>query len=253
MYCVEMNKGVKQIFELFRRLGFWSRGEQATVTERRIKLFYSIFYFLFPISILAGAIKSESSDEFIFLLETSILTAVMSIKIQYTIWKQKEIDELSHRIGVYALDNHEDCNLVNRKLNTFVKVGAYFFFLCIIMASTVAFILPFVGNEKKLFFNIGFPFDWKNNAIAYWIAYVFLTTEIIISTLSVLFSLIMWFLMFNCSLKYEVLGNQLRNMGVIRTVSATVSKLKISEVEKENIFRRDLIAVIESHKDINEY
>lgn len=254
MYCVELHEGVKQIFEIFYRFGLWSRGEQATVTERRIKLFYSIYYLLFPISLLAGAIKSDNSDESILLLETSIIAVVMSIKLQYIIWKQNEIKELSHRIGFYSVDNHEEFTFVNRRLNTFMKVTTYFFFLCIVVASTAAVVVPIVGSERILFLNIGFPFDWKNNEIAYWIAFVFFTTEMIITALNILFSITMWYLLFNISLNYKVLGSQLRNMGVIKKVDATtVSKVNISEVEKENAFLRDLIAGIESHKNINEY
>lgn len=209
MYRIELHKRVKQLFELFYHLGIWNRGDQATVKEKRIKFFYSIYYFLFPISLVAGAAKSNSSDEFVFLLESAVMVAVGSIKLYYIIWKQKGFTELCHRISSYSFGNLEEFTLVNRKVDSFATYAVFYFFSCVIIASAASGVVPFVGSENKLFFNVGFPMDYKNNEIAYWVAFLFLLTEILLSALIVSFSLMTWFLLFQCSVKYQVLGNQL--------------------------------------------
>jgi len=252
MYRIELHERFNQMFELFYRVGFWSRGEQATVKERRKKNFYTIYHLLLPISLVAGSIKSDSSNESIFLLETAILAAVMSMKLQYIIWKQKEIVELCQRIGFYDVDDNEEFTLLNRKLNIFINVAVYFFYLTFAVACATCGIAPFVGGKKQLFFNIGFPLDYNNSESAHWMAIIFLSTEVILTGLALLFYIIMWYLLLNCSLKYQVLGNQLKNMGVIGTVDGTISKLKISEATREIVYFQDVIAGIESHNDIYE-
>lgn len=60
----------------------------------------------------------------------------------------------------------------------------------------------------------------------------FLVTGGLLGVTSVLFSILVWFLLLNCGLKYEVLGNQLQNMSLIRAVDTSGNKLLISEVDK---------------------
>lgn len=253
MYSIELHIGIRKIIDGYNRLGLWHRGDDATIKETRIKIFYSIYSLLFPIASLAGAISSDDKDESTFLLEVAILCIIVCVKLFYIIWRKKEIFELLHRIGVYSIKEKEDFIVVDDKLRSFMKWIAYFYCYAIFMGAFVALIAPFIGSDKKLFFNVSFPLDHKNNEFGFWIAFLFTCTEIFLGVVSFSFSIIVWYLMFNCGLKYEVLGSELENMGVVRTVDADVKKRKISEMEKRNFFKRDLIAGIESHKDINEY
>lgn len=58
----------------------------------------------------------------------------------------------------------------------------------------------------------------------------------------------MWY-----NVRYEVLGNKLRKMGVMTIVDGEAGKTKISEKESESLFLKELIDGIESHKDIYKY
>lgn len=91
--------------------------------------------------------------------------------------------------------------------------------------------------------NVAFPLDWKNNEIAYWMANAFFFTEITLTILSVLFSVIIRSLLISSSLRYEILGCQIRNMG---TTNKMPKKRKTLQVE--NLFLKDLIAAINSHQ-----
>jgi len=247
MYSIKVHSKVNQITALFYIIGLWHRGDEPTVTETRIKCFYSFFYLLFPISLLGGAIKTDNKDDAIFLIETGIICIVLFVKFLYLIWKQKDILNLLHRIGDYSAADHKEFTSINDKLNIFMKIMNFFYLSALFFASLITFGVPIVSFERKLFFNIAFPFDWKNNETAYWAAVVFLFIEATLTAISLLFSILMWYLMINCSLKYKVLGNQLRNLGVIRTGNGV-----ILEVGTQKLYQRDLIAGIKSQRDINE-
>lgn len=250
MFSIELDSSIHQMIHLFFRLGLWHRGDEATGRATKIKWFYSTYALLWPMSLIAGAISSDDQQECIFLMETAIMTVVMSVKLMYIIWRKEEILEMLNRMGIHTIQSHKEFTHINGKLKRFMS-SMKIFFLCSILTAVCALLLvPFVGSERKLFFNIGFPLDWKNNEFAYWLAFAFLLTSVILSAISVLFSIIMWYLLLNCGLKFEILGNELRNVGTID--DAAGSGRKISTVEKQNAFFKGLITLIESHQNIIE-
>lgn len=226
----------------------WHRGNKATVTETGVKFFYSIYYLVFPISLVGGAVSVTNRDESLFLIEAAIISSVELFKLLYIIWKKDEILDVLNRIGVYSMEEKEEFTLANDKLNRLMKFtsmflsSAYFCGLCVVL------VFPFLGSERSLFFNIAFPLDWKTNEFSYWIAFGFIFTETILTAISMLFSVIIWYLMVNCALRYEILGHQIQNMGVIKPVEGITNRRKIS-----NLFLQDLFAAIESQKHIKEY
>lgn len=251
MYSIQLPAGINQMIEFLYRFGFWHRGDKATVRETASKLFYTIAIFCFPASLMAGAIETETSDEFIFLTLTAIITTVMSIKLLYLIWKKKEILNFLQRICIHSFKNEMEFTLVDEKLKRVIKIITSFYFSVIFAAITASIVVPFVGSEKKLFYNIGFPLNYKNNEIAFWIALIFSFFEIMLAVVSILFNIFIWYFFLNISLKYDALGIRLSILG--ENGVAKLAKRKISEKEKQDLFKRDLVAGVESHKNINEY
>lgn len=100
-------------------------------------------------------------------------------------------------------------------------------------------ITPFIGVEKKLFFSIGFPLDWKNNEFDYCIGAAFIFTQMFLSRIALLVSVMIWYLLMNCGLQYVALGHQIKNMGAIKSVDKKANKRKISNIERDNLYRRD--------------
>lgn len=246
MYKVELPTGIKKIMDCFYKVGLWHSGDEITPRETTIKLFYSFFYSLFLISLIVGAFSSDDTDESIFLVETAVLVLVAFVKILYMIWKQREFVDLLIRIGEHFIDDREQFNLVNEEMESFMKLSIVLVSSTLFGAFCAAVLIPLLGSERQQFLNVGFPFDWRTNELVYWSEFVFLLTEIILSISTFLFSVLMWYLLLNCALKYDVLANRLRKMDV--TESAY-----ISDRQKDNLFLRDLIGGINSHRDINEY
>lgn len=155
-------------------------------------------------------------------MEAALLLTILLIKLLYIIWKKKQILRLLRAIGVYSIEDQEEFLLVNHNLKILMKFVTVFLSLTYFASFRCLLILPFLASEKRLFPNIGFPLNWENNEVSYWVAFTFVFTEGTLSSLTILFSIIMWYLMFNCALKYEILGYQIKKMGV-RRVEGTAS------------------------------
>lgn len=246
MHSVEIHKIIGQIISLFYRCGLWHREDTATPIAVRTKLLYCIYHSLFPISVMVGAITSDNHDESVMLADAAIVIAVLTVKLWILVWKQKEIVELLNRICIFSTRDHEIFNSVNTKLSkfsNFATVMLVFINIGIICICSV----PFIGTENTLYMNIAFPLDWKNNQIAFWIANAFIFTEMYLSLIIVMFSVTIWYLVFCCSLRYEVLGNEIRNMGHRENM------MKISSKEKQKLFLNDLKKSIDVHLCLKEY
>lgn len=250
MYNIEVPKIINFIMESFYRFGFWNRGDVATVRETTIKFFYSVYYFLFVISVILGAYQCEDTVETISLTQLGVVASVLFVQLLYIIWRKKDIVNLVNRIGLYSVRSREQQTLINGKLQSFDKIiTSGFYFLCL-MIFCLSFVVPFLGSEKKLFYNIAFPLDWKSSEFAFWTAFAFFVGGIFVTTVSLLFSILMWYFMFVCGLMFNALGTHISAMGVTTT---TIKQLKLSKIEKLELFRRDLIESIKSHIFTEEY
>lgn len=231
----------------FHHIGLWrpKDDDKPSVKELGIKLFYCIWYTLYPISLIVGVFTGEKGDESIFLAEISDLITVLSVKMWILVWQQKEIRRLFNRICIFTIRNHDDFQFVNRKLNKFMRFVTGLF-LSLSMSGVCIAVVPFIGSERNIIFKIAFPLDWKNDEYAFFAVNFFLFTQIIFTLTAYSFSIIIWYLMLNCSLRYEVLGNELKNLGVRKIVT------KISSNESRKIFFRDLMTSIKSHQQIRE-
>ncbi len=125
---------------------------------------------------------------------------------------------------------------VTEKIKIFMKFVIFFLSFSYFTTSAVLFVAPFVGTEKKFFFQIGFPLDWRKSEVGYWMAYIFIVTVAAIGVISVTFSVFVWYLMANCSWRYEVLGLKIRKMGEIASdESALADQRRISKIKTDNL------------------
>lgn len=181
--------------------------------------------------------------------EAAIVASIMTVKLCYLIWRKNEILEILNNIGVYSIQDREEFNLVNDKLKKFMK----FAFVLIVTVCTgwfFALVVPIFRSDRELFLKIGFPLELKNNEIAFWIATGFIFGAAILSMIAIFISVVIWYLMISCALRYEILGIRIRNMG---TSEAILEQPNISDVEKHKIYLEDLTAAIESHQQTRKY
>ncbi|XP_037039744.1 putative odorant receptor 71a [Bradysia coprophila] len=242
MHSTRIHTVIDRTISFFRRIGIWHEEVGPLMGQLRLKLFYSIYYLFFVISLSIGSITSETADESIFLAEAAIIIAVFTIKIWMLIWKQKQIMRLLNRICVFSIRNDQEYVFFNEKVEKFIKFVTVF--SCVTVVVSVGnTIFPFFGNGKLLLLDIAFPLDWKNSEIGFWMAYIFFFSENVLSFLPFAFSVIIWYLLLHCSLRYKILGMEIGNMG--RRTDG--SKVNISVKEQQAIFYQDLVASIEAH------
>lgn len=254
MSQIEVHKNIVRITEFFYRVGIWNRQDVETIGQKRLKLFYFVYYFLYPLSFTAGAVASDNEDEKILMVQSSIMSVVLLLKLWYLIWRKNEILELLDRICDYCIDDRETVKVVNDKLDIFMKFITVFLSVAYFSITSVSFVAPFIGEERKLFLPIGFPLDWRNNEFAYWMAVMFIGSEMIISSFLFLFSVIVWYLIANCSWRYDVLGEKITEMGKRRKeVYESAVERPISNTERDNLYHRDLVSAITSHSHLKEY
>ncbi|XP_037025628.1 odorant receptor 94a-like [Bradysia coprophila] len=243
MHCIKINKVIAQMICLFYLMGFWHRSDKPTARELRFKLFYCIYYSLFILSFMVGAIRSEKMDSTIFLTEVSVTALVYGAKLGILIWKQKQIIDLLNRVCQFSIRDDYGYVLFKDKLKGFITFLICFEIAVAVGAVLSVLVLPFFGSEKTLFFEIAFPLDWRNNDVAFCVVTVFIFIGIMVTIFVLLFTILIWYLLLNCSLRYEILGQELKNMGQIAADDIS----KISEKQLHNNFFQSLKESINTH------
>lgn len=249
MYHVELKKNIRHIMSLFYCLGLWHRDDDVSIIRKTIKLFPPIYYSFFTVSLLNGAITTDDKDESIFLALIAIISVTLLVKLYFITWRQKEIFEMLNGCGVFTVEDDEDFNIVEKTLK---KIETFY---NILFAGTSIFgfsisLWPFLGISQKPFLNVAPNLDLKNNRIAFWVVNAFLGTEVCFACISSVFSAVVGLLLIACALRYEVLGNEIIRIGVIKTEGKMTQS---SKKKRSNIFLRELIAKIDSHRQIRKY
>ena len=260
MHSIQIHKVIGLLISVFYLIGAWHRGDKPTLKEMRMKLFYSIYYFLLLVASVGGIIKNEKKNDSIFLVELSMGVLIMWINLLLAIWKQNEILNLLNRVCVFSIRNDDDCLTYNAKLKGLIKF-AFVFLIALAFASFACVFPPLVRSEKILFIKMVFPLDYKNSEIGFWIATAFLFFEFILTVTFSIFTVLIWYLLLVCAVRYEVLGSDMKNMGRrngdttrkidnMGRVTGENSKVKMTEKQKHINFSEDLKTSIKSHLHI---
>lgn len=250
MHSIQTEQFMRQMMSFLYRIGFWHRGKGIiSPIARRIHLLYCIYYFIFFISLVVGAFTSDNGDDSVILVEAALIVAVMSIKMWFIMWKQKQIIDLLNRISVFSIRNYDDYNFVNGKLRRLMEFAKVFLLIVGVANVCITIVVPLLGNEKNLFVKVAFPLDWKNSDIAFFLANAFVSMGIFLTMPMLLLSIMIWYLMFCCSLRYKILGNDIRNMGV----KVKCNKKWNQDQKNQNVFLCDLNISINAHLHIKKY
>lgn len=253
MHSVTIHEAINRLIFVLYRIGFWHYEGSNTSTEFGMKSFYSVYYSLFTITLALGAVQSENLSEAIFAAQISIAVGVLAVKLWILVWKQRRILEMLSRICVFSIRYEEDFIFFNKKLEKFMSFVTTFLSASVTAVVIELGVFPFIsGSERNLIFNIEFMlFDWRKNEFNYWIAYIFLCTELWFSLIAIVFSVFVWYSMLLCSLRYEVLGREIRKMG--SKIGNGKEDIITAGMEKENLFLTDLRKSILDHLHLRRY
>lgn len=245
MYCVELHKRIKQIITYFQYFAIWVE-DGASLRRKVIAILQFLFYTTTPIALASGAIQTDDKLDSVFLASAAIIVSVQVVRLFYIIWKKTEILDFLHQCCSHVVENHDEFLTVNKKVNILMKIST---FMVLEIAFTVCSVYSYdaVLQEKTLPFHIGFPLDWKNSEFGYWIAFIYLVIQSTYSCVFVSLNVIIWYIMLNFAIQYELLGNQFRRMG-----TGIIKKRKLSSKEKELLFIREFITAIRCHQNIRQ-
>lgn len=251
MYNIERNTRINQIIGGFHRFFMWRNEKESTCLDITRKLLYLISYMTFPISLALGGFLSDDENEAIYLVAAAIPQAVGTVKLAYILWKKKEISAFIDDSSVHSIVNYDEFTQISNKLQNLMKFSSCFISANVMGIGTIIFLsLPVFTSENRLPVNIAFPLDWKNSLFAYWLAYAYFFFAATISMVIISFNAVLWYLMLNFSIKYQILGNELRKMGVGITAN---EKSKLSNSKNQTLFLQQLINKIATHQNIRGY
>lgn len=247
MFNIRVDEKLSRILNFFYLSGIWQKNKTNS-WQVVFKFLHLITHASFAVSLLSGALVSEDKNEAIFLTAASMASSVLTIKLGYIMWLQEKTYAFLQDIGNHSIIDRSEFFQTNQKINNFLKFATIFLSLTFFgLAPILVYSLPIFSNERKLGLNIGFPLDWRNNEIAYWTAYFYIMYCYMFSIVCMLISVIIWFLMTNCSIKYELLGYQFKKLGCKKT-SVGASETRKSEKENQKECLSDLIDAIKSHQ-----
>ncbi len=259
MYNIGVSSFISQTLKTFYRFGLWDLKDETTFYQFGRKIIAYFFMMSFLTSLLSGAYLSTDNQESVFLLAVGIGNFVQVSRMFKLISGKSAILAFLHDLSSHSTSNNEEFIQINTKLKNVTKLSLGFLLVGGMAVCCVA-IIPLVSNEKIFVFNVAFPFDYKNDSFSFWIAYLLVMGGSVYALISVVFVIIIWYLMFNCTIKYEILGNQLRGMGLRKdgetlfgVQSVLKTKAKKSQVERQQLYHKDLIEAIKSHQNINRY
>lgn len=234
MSKIGIPKRINQIISIFYFIGLWHDDNYSNSRKLASNVWFLVAFVCYIISVAAGAVLSENEAESIFLANISIIAFNLTIRLYYWQWKQDEIINFIEQFGTHSIDDSKLFNQIDKKIGNFVKFATIFKFMTTAAILTIIG-LPIVSNEKRLPLNIYIPFNWKESDILFCVAFLFFVYEMILAITFILFNLIIWYLLINSAIKYEILGTEFRRIG------------------EEGLFNQELIARIRHHRNLQKY
>lgn len=167
---------------------------------------------LFSVGFFASAFIAmchcTDKTEFFFLGSIAISSGVLFVKDLYRYNSQSDILYFLREICVHEISDQLEYQRVLKKLNNFNKITLCLVF-CISCGGSliISLGLPFISFQKKLPLNLWFPGSPGTNKVSFWFGFIYISMAVVYVVISYMSTIAIWYLMLNCSIKYEILGN----------------------------------------------
>lgn len=243
-YKINLNETISQIKKIYFTVGLWR-------TKSRIVVISQFFLFFlissFTISVIVEANITEKAGESVFLTVTALIGTLQAYRLYYVITKQTKLLEMLNTLSVNSTDDYDTFCSAESKLKNLITFArtwinvSFFLFVSVV-------ILPLI--KKGLIFDIALPFNYKTNLIGFWIAYLYVATAFLLSVSLILFAAILiWYMMLNFVIKYDILGNNFKNLGkILASETNTLDGL----LAKQTLYLQQLLVAIKSLENTNE-
>ncbi|XP_037040972.1 putative odorant receptor 71a [Bradysia coprophila] len=253
MFSIELDEALQRILKIFYRMGIWQRDEESNYRKIGMKMFYTFFGALFLIFFATNAFLCDDRNESIFSVQISIAAAILYVKTLYVLFNKQEILAfLYDPIVVHSIENREEYDETVKKINKFMNfVRPYCLAIFLTVSLLIVIKLPIFSTDKGL--PLFISFSWNRSEIIYWLAYLFLSLSCFLYATMNLITILIWYMMLNYSIDYELLGNKLRKLGVVKkTIAKKAKKQKEFRLTQRSGFVEDLIVLVKAHRNLTE-
>lgn len=248
MYNIQIHSGISRILNVFHLCGMWQNGSENVYRAFLRKSAFRLWSTSLAFSYASEAFQNPDISAATYSGVCAVISSVLIVKLETILNKKKEINEFLRQLCVHNFSTDDKCfKQTEEKLNQFMKLVNIFLVL-IALGIFSLLIAPAFTTEKNLPIYIWLPLSWKNTTIGYCISYMYLVCTMSYCMIPISFTAIIWYIMLNCSIKYKLLEDELRN------IDATVAGMQQQqfETEKQQKNYQKLIILIETHRNIKE-
>lgn len=243
MQKLEHNQTLCQIIQLFYFFGIWQRDDESKCRKMAKKILYLLFSATFPIFSAVNALFCCNKQEAIFSVQVVISTSVLFLKSAYLVFeKDKILQYLNDMITCPSVNDQQDHQSINEKIMKFTKfIRVYLKALFTTVLILIGIKLPIISADKTL--PLFISFSWNDSEVAYWFAFVLVSLSLISSLIANFLSVLIWFIMLNYSVEYQMLGGKLHTLGW------QVDEAR-GEGSKKTSYSQNLINLIGTHQKL---
>lgn len=214
---VNIHPMIQQIIRINYKFGLWQNEDAPFSRKIGRTIVYVVFSIGFAVSLIGGSWTTDDYHDSLFLFTSGLIVSVLNFKTFLNYSRANEVLAIMHAICVHSVPNRDGTVLlrnINSKLGYFKKCSILFIVLVIITVLTfLIMFFPAFMTVKKLPFNIWFPLDWKRYSIAHWMAFSYTIFSLIFNSFICLLTVVIWYILLNCSIMYDVLGERFRHFG----------------------------------------
>ncbi len=259
---MEIDPSIQRIMELYYAVGIWQNNSSGCKSRKFIRVSVFLFFAIsYPVA-MAGGLASNDFRDNIIIFTIRVVVAVFAFKGFYIFFKQDEILSLLNSTCIQSV-RHNDCLLKNT-LHSLHKCCAIFVVLSTLL-TLIIIILSTPLYSYKLSIYISFPLVYEIRNAAHWMTHSFVLINDLFVFLVSFISSIMWYVILNCSVQYNILGNRLKNVGMRSKLNRQIfskaenltqdldNRMISQQTKNRSLFESELIECIEMHKQLEKY
>jgi len=249
MYKIEIHPTIDQLIAAFYLFGTWQKEKSSQFCEVLRKLLFVLNHILLQILIIICMIQTTDKSELIFLTEVEGHIFFLTIKLVFLLWKKADLLTFAQDCTHTFIEREEFMQATKKITNLMKFVHAYLLMMVVVLMFAVVSSLPIFSSEKKLPLYTNFSFHTNYDEIIYWLAYAYMLYNLVFIIVLNSITIIIWYVMLNCSIKYQVLGNRLQKLGEAKKTAVE----QHSKPEKRDLYHQDLVCLVKTHQNISEY
>lgn len=242
MYQLKVHDTICQIIKMFHSVGLWQYDEESTYRKMGKKFFSAVSIATLLIFLASNSILCDDKHESIYSAQITLAVVVVFVKCLHLIRRKQEILDILIDSTIYhSTEDREEYDQLNKKMDRlmkFVRVFVAMIYVTVVLVIVIK--LPFLSIGAK-----GLPgfisFSWQKSEIIFWLAFVCLSLSIPVCAFIHTFAGLIWYIMMNYSIAYELLGIKFKDLGK-----------KHNALLEEDSFVQRLIALVEAHRNLNE-